>query len=396
MEGGGLSAPIAASVVEGADVIVAGFDVAAKAIRMQRINPRDEITMESLVFADLRWSSESNLAVVPAARGVAVTWRGLRAGRLVRQMVSLGPDLRPIGEPVEVTASSCATRDALWFQEKGTFYGRPWSAPELKVAAPRDAEASLLCGAHRAFALLEDDGKTSLMALGANPNGHEPIELLKEADFGEDESRERAEYTVNDDLGVVRLATSGALAVSEARMGAPAPLPRRLKSTIPADDDVVAVDASPRTIVIVFTEDVGDACSNAGSAVVASTRVKALRVDRDSFAESIVELSGGNCGHEVGPFFTGAVGDSVSVAWVERATIHGKARAPILGLASQHVGPSGPVSAPVRLEQASDALVDAGCDERRCYAVALTRRPGMDAMVPGVARVLRYHGSSPE
>ena len=44
----------------------------------------------------------------------------------------------------------------------------------------------------------------------------------------------------------------------------------------------------------------------------------------------------------------------------------------------------------VRTEQPSDALVDAGCDGTRCYAVALARRPGMDAMVPGYARVIRY------
>jgi hypothetical protein len=34
--------------------------------------------------------------------------------------------------------------------------------------------------------------------------------------------------------------------------------------------------------------------------------------------------------------------------------------------------------------------VDAGCDSSRCYAVALARRAGVDAMVPGLARVIRY------
>jgi hypothetical protein len=65
-------------------------------------------------------------------------------------------------------------------------------------------------------------------------------------------------------------------------------------------------------------------------------------------------------------------------------------RAPIAGLAHRAVPPSGPAGELARIEQPADALVDAGCDSARCYAVALARRAGMDAMVPGLARVVRY------
>jgi hypothetical protein len=92
----------------------------------------------------------------------------------------------------------------------------------------------------------------------------------------------------------------------------------------------------------------------------------------------------------VGPFFTGALGDAVSVAWVERVPVAGKARAPIAGLAHRTVNAAGAPGELVRAEQPADALVDAGCDGARCYAVALARRAGMDAMIPGLARVLRY------
>jgi hypothetical protein len=190
----------------------------------------------------------------------------------------------------------------------------------------------------------------------------------------------------------VRLGVSGAVTLREVKAGAPGPI-HKLKTTIPRDDDVVAVDASPRAVVIVFTEDVGDACPNAndaGSTGAASTRVKALRIDRTTFEESIVELSPGMCGREVGPFFTGALGDTVSVAWVERVPVAGKARAPVAGLAHRVVPAAGPPGELARSDQPADALVDAGCDGARCYAVALARREGMDAMVPGLARVIRY------
>ena len=413
-EPGGLSAPIAAARGEGGDVVVAGLDVPARAIRVQRISPKDEVTADRTIFEGVKWSSESELRVVPAAGGVAVTWRGLRGGKLVRQLLILGSDLASKGDVIDVAAASCATRDALWFTDGKRVHGRPWTGRPTRSDLPRDKDAALVCGQHRAFALLDEDDGTSLLVLGGGDAANEldagkstaagkgadagkiavsagAIPLLKESDFGEDDQRERAEYTVGDDLGVVRLAVSGAVAMREVRAGTPGPL-RRLKTTIPRDDDVVAVDASPRAVVVVFTEDVGEGCSGEGG-TTPSTRIKALRVDRISFEESIVELSPGMCGREVGPFFTGALGDAVSVAWVERVPIAGQARAPVDGLAHRLVVPAGPLGDLVRSDQPADALVDAGCfsgPDRGCYAVALARKAGMDAMVPGVARVIRY------
>ena len=414
-ESGGLSAPIAAARIEAGDVVVAGLDVPAKAIRVQRINPNDEVTIDRTILEGVKWSSESDLKVVPAARGVAITWRGLRSGKLVRQMIVLGPDLAPKGEIIDVAAASCATRDALWFTDGKRVHGRPWSGAAIKSALPHDQDAALVCGQHRAFALLDEEEGTAVMVLGGGADSDagadagrgagrdatrvsdggkvvassSAISLLKESEFGEDDQRERAEYTAGDDLGVVRLAASGAIAMREVKAGIAGPL-RRLKTTIPRDDDVVAVDASAREVVVVFTEDVGEACPGAGGTTVPSTRVKALRIDRTSFEESIVELSGGICGREVGPFFTGSLREDVSVAWVERVPVKGQSRAPVAGLAHRLVVAAGPPADLLRADQPADALVDAGCDEAHCYAVALARRPGMDAMVPGFARVIRY------
>lgn len=389
---GGLSAPIAAARVEAGDIVVAGIDVAAQAIRVQRINASDEVVSDRTIFEGVKWSTESDLKVAPAARGVAVTWRGLRNGKLVRQMLLLGPDLAPKGEVTDVAAASCATKDALWFTDGKRVHGRPWTGAAIKTQLPRDRDAALVCGQHRAFALLDEEDGTSVLLLGGgdtDAGGPAAVSLLKESDFGEDDQRERAEYTVGDDVGVVRLAASGAMVMREIKGGVTGPL-RKLKTTIGRDDDVVAVDASFRQVVVVYTQDVSEACPGAKETTVPSTRVKALRIDRTTFEESVVDLSPGDCGKEVGPFFTGALQEAVSVAWVERIPVKGQSKAPVAGLAHRLVVPTGALADLRRAAQPSDALVDAGCDGTRCYAVALARRPGMDAMVPGLARVIRY------
>ena len=199
--------------------------------------------------------------------------------------------------------------------------------------------------------------------------------MIRDDEHADDEQRELAEYTVGDDVGFVRLAVSGALAVRELGAAGAGPL-HRLRTTIRRDDDVVAVDASPRTVVIVYTEEVEPGEAGAGTdpaePVAACTRVAAVRVDRKTFDESVVELSRPRCGHELGPFFTSAVGDAVSVAWPERTGGAGEARAPIVGLAHLRVMPTGTPELG-RVAHAAESIVDAGCGEEQCWAVALGR-----------------------
>jgi hypothetical protein len=161
---------------------------------------------------------------------------------------------------------------------------------------------------------------------------------------------------------------------------------KKARTRILHDDDVVAVDASARTLVIVFTQDASAGCPDGQ----ASTSVSAVRIDRGSQEETSLVLSTGMCSHEVGPFFTGMVGDGVSVAWVERISVAGKPKAPIVALAHAFVPSGGPAQTVKRIDVSADALVDAGCDAERCYAAALERRPGSDGMAPGPIRVLRY------
>lgn len=381
------SAPIAAAHTTTGDVLVAGLDVPGKAIHLLRIGPSDDVRAQGTVFDDVKWSSEADLKVIAAGSGgAAVTWRGLRGGKLGRTLATVGADLTRKGPPVDVSGPSCATRDAIWFTDGKRAHAKQWAGPTINVDLPKEKEASLVCGLTRAWAFLEEDDGTSFLPLAAPDGGRaSTVTLIREADFGEDEQRERSEYTVGDDLGVVRLASSGALAFREVKDGVVGAL-QKARTMIPHDDDVVAVDASPKALVIVFTQDASSGCPDGQ----ASTKVSALRIDRASGEEAELELSTGMCSREVGPFFTGAVGDAVSVAWVERVPVAGKPKAPIVALAHTFAPPSGPAQTVRRLDVAADALVDGGCDADRCYAAALERRAGTDGMVPGPIRVLRY------
>lgn len=392
----GLSAPIAAAYLKD-DVVIAGLDVPSKAIRVQRIDPKGAVLSDRIALDDVKWSTDSDLKLAAGSDGktdaIAVTWHGIRGGKLVRQLALLGPDLQAKGEPAEVSSAYCATKDGVWFANDATATGRGWNGEKTRVALPKDKDAALYCSVHRAWGVIEEEDKASLLPLApsssSSPSSREPIVMIKEGDFGEDDQRELSEYNVGDEMGLVRLAMSGAIAVRETVDGGVGAL-HKLKSAIGREDDVVAVDASSKVVVIVYTQDVSAACptkdENASSA---STRVQALRVDRTTFEESTVELSPGRCGNDVGPFFTGLQGDEVSIAWVERTAGLGKARAPIVGLSHAAVGLTGTPAAK-RIEQVADALVDAGCDGKQCFAAALVRRDDGDAMTPGFVRVLRW------
>ena len=94
---GGLSAPIAAARGEHGDVVVAGLDVAAHAIRVQRISAKDEVVADRTVL--------DGVAVVLGVRAQGGRRRRRRRGHVARASrrearaaaLVLGPDLAPEG-----------------------------------------------------------------------------------------------------------------------------------------------------------------------------------------------------------------------------------------------------------------------------------------------------------
>jgi hypothetical protein len=402
------SAPIAAARLAGSgDIVVAGLDVAARAIRVQRVGTNDEVKLDRTVLENVAWTRDADLKLAFVGASTSLVWRGTHRGKVGRFHLALGADLAPRGEPTEVGAASCSTHELFLHADahrlaaiplapapSGSAASRASASAPAPVDVPKEREIALVCGAHRAFVVLEheegadlgvvttgpSDAGTSLLAqaLVTRP-------LLREADVGDD-ARERAEYVVADELGVVRLAGGGALAWRETKDGRPGPL-KRLQKTIPQDDDVVAVDASSSVVVVVYTQEVLGACEGTPGP---ATKVVALRLDRATGAESTLDLAPPSCGREIGPFFTSAAGAAVNVSWVERVPTVGRARPPIAALAHVAVPLDGAPRAALRVEVEADALADAGCDAQQCVAAALVRQSGMDAMVPGLVRVLRY------
>lgn len=409
----GLSAPIAAARVDGG-VVVAGLDVPSHAVRVQWLGDGDVPVRQRLVFEGVAWTADAELKLLAVADGVAVVWRGKRGDRAVRQVLVLDRDLRTRVDALDVPVGVCATRDALWFtdgQSVSTMGGRP--SPE--VVMKLDAEGlELSCGDHRAFAVADRDDDTVLWVLSdpkkgdaaaptgdasskgdASPKGTapkaeaapKPSVALRGSDLGGSEQRDRAVFTNGDDVGIVRIAESGAVAVRESRDGKLGAV-HKLARTFRQDDDVIGIDATARAFFVFFARESGADCTSEGGAV-ARTSVFALRVDRTTFAEDVFELTPGTCGLEIGPFFTGNVGDGVVLSWAERASSTNKSEPPIAALSYRRVPASGTPAPPQRIVSPADALVDGGCASGTCFVVALGRKPGDNGMQPGTARVLR-------
>jgi hypothetical protein len=331
--------------------------------------------------------------VLPAADGFVVVWRGPRDGGVGQTAVVLGPRGEPRGEPIEIGSAYCATaRGLAWIErEAGSpaqIRARAWSDLSIAdvVAVPRDRDPSLVCG-DRAVVVL-GDGDEDLTATAFVPGegaALAPAVVIRDADFGEDEEREHEPYAMGDDLGILRVGGSGAVALRELPLGGlPKPW-RRIRHTLSDDDDVVSVDADADATFVVYTHETEEDCPGLGSA---QASIRALRIERRTGAESRLELSPPSCEPLPGPFWVAPAPGAPVVAWVERVAKVAPKAAPIAGVELRTVS-GGSVRA-TRIEQAADAIADAGCDDRGCSVAALVREPDSDGMRPAPIRVLPY------
>lgn len=378
----GLGAPLAAALRPSGEVVVVGFDAAKRAVRAVRVGEGERVTASGVVFEDVEASPESDLKVLSAGDGLAVVWRGKQKGALVRRVVSLDENLAPRRAPADIGAAFCATKDAVVHVEGGRAESLPHAGGSVAAPLGGDgtAEATVVCSPSRAFVLLEGDDDTRFAPFDAKL-ATKPI--LRERDFGKDELRERSDLVVGDELVVVRIGASS-VTLRETKGGEPL-APTRLETPIRQEHDVVAVDASDAFVLVVFTEDAGESCPDK---VGPWTKVKALRVDRATHAESVVALGEGACGHELGPFTTNRLGAGIAVTWIDRVPTQGKSRAPIAGFSHASVSATSATKA-AHVAEPADALVDAGCAGTQCWMVSL-RRGELDAAASGTVHVRAY------
>jgi hypothetical protein len=384
------SAPIGAARVGRVDV-VAGLVAAEGAVRVMGLADAGTLWIAD-ALRGVAWAPDAELRLQPAADGVAVFWRGLRDRKPVRVLVLLGPQGEPRGEPIEVGATFCGNLDGLaWIGPHTTgptrVKARRWSESEARDVAvvPSDRDPALVCGDHDVVVLGDgDDDLTASAFVPGDAAARPPIVALRDTDFA-DEQREHDAYSIGDDLGLVRVGVSGGVAMRDVPRGAvPGPW-RRLKHTLAADDDVVTVDGDAAATILVVTHETDSGCAGVGST---SESVRAVRVDRKTGEESLLELASADCDRVRGPFWIAAAPGGPVVAWVERRTTLPSKSAPIAGVAFRVLRTDGVRAGTI--EQQADAFVGGGCDDRACSVAALVREPGSDGMRPAPIRVFGY------
>jgi hypothetical protein len=390
-EGALFSAPIAGARAGGADV-VAGLLAKSGTVRVMGLSG-GQTTWTSDALKDVAWTPDAEILLQPSKSGLALVWHGLHAGKSGRTLVLLGPRGELQGAPIDIGSAFCATDAGVaWLEPRAggpaRVMARTWAqAPAAAVGSiPTDRDPALVCGDHDVMALGDgDDDLTFAAFTPGDPSMHPSVVAVRDADFGDDEEREHDAYTVGDDFGIVRVASSGAVALRQIPRGGAPTSWRRLKHSIPADDDVVAVDGDADATIVVFTHDADEACPGVGSTAEA---VRAIRVGRKAGDESLLDLAPADCQRSPGPFWIASTPLGQAIGWVERLSKATTGSAPVVGAAVRLLTAGGSQSR--RVEAASDALVDAGCDAQGCSLVALVRPTDGDGMQPEVLRVLAY------
>jgi hypothetical protein len=384
------SLPIAAARLDGMSV-VAGLVATARVVRV--VGLRDGRSAWSTdAIPEARFAPDAELTVLPAARGSAVLWRGGSGARAASTLVVLGPSGEPLGAPIEVGAGVCSTKTGLaWLEPhphgKVRVFAKTWAedSPRDIVSVSPERAPTMVCGDAAVFVLGEGDDDLTIETFVVGDSTARHVVAIRDDDFT-DEEREHEAVPAGDDLEIVRLGAQGAIATRHIpRAAAPSPW-HKLTYALLADDDVVAVDADNGATWIVFTHEVEDACPAAGSV---GQRVQGLRIDRKTGVESVLDLASPNCAASSGPYWVGTAPSAAGgplIAWVERSTKPRADKTPIDGLAYRVARTDGLFSG--HIEIAADALIDGGCDESGCFAVALTREPKGDDLQPRRIAVL--------
>jgi hypothetical protein len=385
------SAPVAGARSGGNDV-VAGLLAKSGIVRVMGVsNGRPTWTSDAL--KNVAWGPDAELVLQPAHGGLALVWRGLRGGKTGRTLVLLGPNGQPTDAPIDIGPGFCVTDAGVaWIEPHSTgparIMARAWAEPAARQvgSVPTDRDPALVCSDHDVVVLGDGDDDLTMAPLTPGDAAPHPTTVaIRDSDFGDDEEREHDAYTVADDLGMVRVASSGALALREVpRAGVATPW-RRLKHTIPADDDIVAVDGDADATLVVYTQDADEVCPGVGSTAEA---VHALRIARKTGDETLLDLAPADCQRSPGPFWIASTPLGQAVGWIERGARGSAATAPIAGASFRLLTAGGMQSH--RIDQPADALVDSGCDAKGCSLAALVRPTDGDGMQPESLRTIAY------
>jgi hypothetical protein len=383
------SRPLAAVRGSRGGTFVAGLVVPRSAVALSSIGADGATRWTRDVITGVVWSANATLNVFGAKAGAVVVWRGLRAGQEVTLAALVDADGKVDGEPFPVGAATCATDAELawidhapsgsWVVNRQAFGTH---APVSALTLPEDRDPAILCGPHRIFALGDGEYDVTLNTWGEGARSS-PLRVIAETDFRGDEERGHEAYGVGDVLGLVRIGVAGSVASREVASDHASPW-RRLGRKLTEGDDVTLVDADVHNAVLAFTRD-----TSSGADVAGASGVRALVWERGGTRDVNYELAAPDRARARGPFWSGAVSGGVVIAWVERSARADAGEAPILGMTYRLVSIDA-LGESHRVVRPADDLVDAGCDDTRCYAVALARASNEDGGQPELAEVIAY------
>jgi hypothetical protein len=361
--------PIAAAALRSGAIMAVGVVPSRGSVAVARLGTGGATSFTVDAWRGVTPGANAELRAFPTPDGVAVVFRGRREDTPVIEAVVVSESGKVSGAPVDAGAAACATDDALsWIRRsKGgasSVLYAPWRltpVSELLTVSP-ERDPMLVCGTRTIFALGDGERDTTVALVPSD--SPRSVVAMRERDF-KDEEREHDTFVVKDTLGLVRIGQAGSVAIREIA-GEDMSAWHRFTTKLPEGDDVVAVDGDQETSLVVFTRDEAGTCDGPSS-----PSVHALTLTKATSAERLDDLEAAGCDREIGPFWTGAIGGSFVVAWVERSSAPAEGRPRVAGLSYRTLSSAGPGEIH-RIARPSDELVDAGCDKDRCYAVALS------------------------
>ncbi len=385
------SSPIAAVRTKDA-VVVAGFVADEGVVRVTSLRDGGVAWAVDAVRG-ATWAPDAELKLDAGAGNVAVLWRSGRADRHAASLVVIGADGAVRGAPHDVGVAECASDAGLVWIEPGSsgpfrVRGMGWSDAAARdlLSVPPERTPTLSCGDRAVFVLGDGDDDLTASTVALDAAGPvTPRVVLRASDFQDDELEHEA-FAVDPQLEVLRVGNSGGLSIRDLAPDGPLGPWRRLHHRLSADDDIVTVDGDATSTIAVYTREAEDACPSSGAPAL---RVRALRVDRPTSSEAVVDLVAPSCDETPAPIWIDERrGAPPIVGWAERRSREEPGTSPIAGF-TYRVLDDGDAGAPRHVAIEAQALVNAGCALGVC-AVAALESPSGDAMVAMPIAVVQY------
>ena len=280
------SAPIAAAKIAGDHLLAAGLVVSAQAVRLVGLAVGGETEWTADVLTPVKWTTAARLHVFPAAGGAAVVWTGERDGASGTFGVVVGPRGQAKGAPFQLGSEPCSTQEGLVWTEsaKGTpvkvrMYRYAEGAAVDLATLNVQAAPHLDCGNHAVYGFVDDDEDNKILhvLLAADGKPTKPLVVVNAKEFpDDDEERDFKAYLDGDELGMVRVGPNGEILVRDLAGGTLTPW-KKLSHALQVDESVEVVDANRAHLVVIYSKDAPDDCTQGGR------RIFALTVEENPF-----------------------------------------------------------------------------------------------------------------